>query len=339
MQKYTDLQSNHITGLDKIFEISWGFASTSILITSFELNLFDIIEDGIDNNEDISKYLQCDFQGLSSLLNALTGIGLLEKQAEKYTLPIIFKPYLLSNSPYFVGHIWKVHKKLNWDIWSKLTDSIKTGKPVIPLFSANGEDLWTVVIPYLNSIAINASKEISNYLKSRQIHGEAMLLDIGCGSGIYSQTIVQNCPHIKAIGIDQENVLKLARKQTKQLGLADRIDYIEDDIFKFDYQTEYFDIVLVSNILHGYNETDNLLLLNKIFNSLKPNGLLIINDFIINKNNKILLPLLLSLQFHLTGNGKSFELEELKQLMLSSGFQIHDYQDIPGPFSMLVCNK
>lgn len=334
-----DINTDNINSLNNILDLSWGFAKTGIIVTAFELNLFDQINKGNNTLLSLSQKLKCDFKGITLLLDALHGMKLIEKEHNTFSIPALYLPYLVSNSPFYIGHVWKVHKHLNWDTWSKLTESIKTGAPVTLLFSSNQDQIWNIVIPYLDSMAKNCAREIAQFVKSRISKSETHLLDVGCGSGVYSQIILKSNPNLHGIGIDQKNVLSIARKQTEDLDLLDRLSFIEGDIFDIDYGTSVNDIVLLSNILHGYNDEECLILLRKAFNSLKPGGLLLINDFIISEHNKTLLPLLFSIQSYLVGSGRTFSLNELKQLTQSTGFIDSVYIEIPGPFSMLACKK
>jgi ubiquinone/menaquinone biosynthesis C-methylase UbiE len=341
---FLDFRSNSVEsqGLDKIMDLAWGFSRTGTLIAALELEVFDCLYEGYQKPEEIAEKLDCSLEGIKILLEALVGLELLDKNGnDTYTLPQDTTTYLVKESPSYIGHLWKVHKYMNWSLWSQLTEGIKTGTPRKNLFSFQKDKLWEIIIPYLNSLAYPVASSIVRILAEKNIEGNFSVLDIGCGSGIYSQAIAKDHPNSRIVGVDQENVIKLAEGQAKKLGIEHQVEYLDRDIFEMDFAEE-FDIVILSNILHGFEREKNLKLLENSCHFLKNDGLIIINEFVSSDDIKArtnLLPLLFSLQFFLVGKGQVYGISDYCNWLKDTGFTEIECHSVPGPTSLLLGTK
>lgn len=318
-----------------LLDLSWGFANTRVIITAFELSVFDCIDKGFNTVNKLSEKTACDEKGISLLLNVLNKMDIIEYDTD-IKLNTKLEPYLLSDNELYIGDVWKIHNDLNWEAWSNLTHSIKTGEPSNKIFNANNDEIWEIIMPYLNSIAKNCAKDISRYINEQYRIGKTkkLLLDIGCGTGIYSNYIVRNNKDLNAIGYDQDTVLKIAQKQNNEI--KDKLSFKEGDFF----EAKFFDsnYILLSNIIHGYSESENELLLKKCYNALEHNGEILLNDFFIQDNDDIF-PLLFSLHSFLIGNGESYNINLIYKLLKKIGFRKIKTIKLKGPFTLVTAKK
>ncbi len=73
------------------------------------------------------------------------------------------------------------------------------------------------------------------------------VLDVGCGSGVYSIDFVRRGAG-RVVGVDfSGNMLKIARQEAEQHGVADRCDFIQADFLEFDLK-EQFDISIAMGV-------------------------------------------------------------------------------------------
>lgn len=92
------------------------------------------------------------------------------------------------------------------------------------------------------------------------------VLDLGCGYGWHDRYAVENGAS-QVIGVDlSEKMLTVAKEKTS----SKKIEYIQDDISKIDFEEDQFDIVLSSLALHYVESFDDLV--KKISKYLKSNG-------------------------------------------------------------------
>lgn len=99
------------------------------------------------------------------------------------------------------------------------------------------------------------AKNVAPVLAARvSLEGVRTLLDVGGGSGIYSIAWLRRHPTLRAIVWDRPEVLKIAREMAEQYGVADRLECITGDMFVDPIPAA--DVVLLSNILHDWDEPD-----------------------------------------------------------------------------------
>ncbi|MDL0297824.1 class I SAM-dependent methyltransferase, partial [Clostridioides difficile] len=108
------------------------------------------------------------------------------------------------------------------------------------------------------------------------------LLDLGCGPGLYAEKFAQK--GYKVTGIDfSKRSINYAQNRNKETNL--NINYLFQSYLNMNYNEE-FDLSTLIYCDYGALSTENRrLLMEKIYDSLKPGGKLILDVFTINKYN------------------------------------------------------
>ena len=104
-----------------------------------------------------------------------------------------------------------------------------------------------------------------------------MLLDVGGGTGIYAIAYLQLYTELRAIVWDRPEVLKVARELAESHGVADRLQCVPGDMFA-DPVPPGADVMLLSNILHDWDEPECRVLVNRLATALPGDGRLLIHD-------------------------------------------------------------
>jgi SAM-dependent methyltransferase len=86
-------------------------------------------------------------------------------------------------------------------------------------------------------------------------------------------------PTLQGLVIDQS--VAVARRLIRQQGLADRLKVRTGNLFTLPLATG-FDVALLSNVLHDFSEKENLRLLRRVYQSLRPGGKLFIVEYFLN---------------------------------------------------------
>jgi ubiquinone/menaquinone biosynthesis C-methylase UbiE len=86
------------------------------------------------------------------------------------------------------------------------------------------------------------------------------ILDTGCGFGAVPVEIAKSFNNVEIIGIDlAEPLLNMAESLAEQCGVADSIRFIEGDVYKLDFESDSFDVVINSFMIHIVEEPITML--------------------------------------------------------------------------------
>jgi len=121
------------------------------------------------------------------------------------------------------------------------------------------------------------AKNVAPVLAARVPLSDAnVLLDVGGGTGIYAIACLQKNPLLRAIVWDRPEVLKVAAEMAVDYGVSDRLQCRAGDMFT-DPVPEA-DVVLLSNVLHDWDEPVCQELIGRCAERLPSGGKLLIHD-------------------------------------------------------------
>ena len=165
------------------------------------------------------------------------------------------------------------------------------------------------------------------------------LLDIAGGSGIYSCALVANHPHLRASVFEKKPVDRIARESIAKRGYAEKVSVIVGDMFTDAWPTG-FDVHLISNVLHDWDEEPVRKLLAKSHAALPAGGALIIHDVHINaeKTGPLHAAEYSALLMNIT-EGKCYSVGEMRGYLGELGFEWMDYQPTSVGRSFILAKK
>jgi len=244
------------------------------------------------------------------LLDALSGMGLLQKKQGHYKNRSIASRLLVSDSPYYQGDIIK-HADALWHKWTDLDDVMKSGSP------SRGSRSHKSFIMGMHNLSVLKAKDIVSNLGLR---GVKRALDLGGGPGTYSIELARK--GVEVTLFDTPDTIKIAKKVIGN-GRGDKnlIGFIGGDFLTDDIGQDY-DLILVSQILHMFAEGANLRLLRKCKKALKKKGRVVVQEFLINsERTHPLWSSLFSVNMLVnTDGGRTYTPEEIKTWLLRLGF-------------------
>jgi ubiquinone/menaquinone biosynthesis C-methylase UbiE len=132
-----------------------------------------------------------------------------------------------------------------------------------------------------SKISGDQNKHWTEYVYNKYLSEKNHIRLLSPGSGVSSPELkFASYPAFEEITcIDlADKPLKVAESIAFENGFTN-ISFIKNDVNSLDFLPDYYDIVLFNSSLHHFKDIENLLL-NKITGSLKPEGLLIINEFV-----------------------------------------------------------
>src|SRR3990172_4421576 len=197
-----------------------SFASARVILTANHFRIFDHLEGRGKTAIAVSKVLASDGRATEVLLNSLTGLGLIEKKADRYRNTALASKYLVKGKPRYQGDILNHYETL-WDNWSGLNTVLKTGRP---FRKAHNHESFILGMHNLASLKV---KEVISHL---DLKGVKRLLDLGGGPGTYSMAFARK--KMEVVLFDFPDTLKIARTLIKKAGLEEHIRLLPGDFTK-----------------------------------------------------------------------------------------------------------
>ncbi len=314
----------------ELLSLARSFMPSRIMLTAFELGLFDCLSKGRRRAGKIAADLETDIRATEILLDALVSLDVLTKHGECYELGEEARKLLVPGEPHYIGddlgHVCGL-----WEPWSNLTQVLRTGRS--PVRRSKPETRLNLTLA-MKRQAKSAAPRIAALLDGEKIN---TMLDLGGGSGQYAIALAQRCPRLRTVLCDlADQALKLAKADVEDAGLEDRINIRKANFFTEDIGSDY-DLVFISSILCTLSEEKILLLLKKVKQSLKGGGRVVIRDYMLDetKTAPSTAALFSVCMLAATPEGRVYSSDELRNWL--GDLEFEDVHRIPmPPMSLMI---
>ena len=148
------------------------------------------------------------------------------------------------------------------------------------------------------------------------------VLDIAASHGMYGIAAARRNPGAHLVALDWAPVLEVAAENARAAGLGDRFSTIAGSAFDVDLGADY-DLILVPNFLHHFDQADCVRFLRKVFAALRSGGRVAIVEFVPNPD-RISPPEAAGFSLVMLGTtpaGDAYTFAELCEMLEQSGFQ------------------
>jgi hypothetical protein len=174
------------------------------------------------------------------------------------------------------------------------------------------------------------------------LHKVTDLLDVGSGPATYPIAFCRRWLTLRVTVFDFPGTLALTRRYIQDAGLADRIELVPGD-YRTDEIPGRYQMIFLSNIIHGEGPEENRSLLKKLAAVLEPEGRIIIKDHIL-EDSRINPPLgaIFSLLMLLaTEAGRCYAFREVAEWLEVAGLKKITRLDLPHPLtsSLITAEK
>ena len=320
-----------------LFELFRGSYATELLTAAVaHFRLFQAISDTGTTTDALRTKLGLDRRPFVVLTTALRAMNLLHQSGDKWELTELAREHLLPGRPHFVGDY--IGLAAESPGVKEMVERLRTNRPA----NTAADDGGTAFI-YRDGLESAMERESSARHLTLALAGRAknvaphlaqvvdlsqaqLLLDVGGGTGIYSIALLQRFPQLRAIVFDRPEVLKIAAEFATQHGVADRLTCQAGDMFA-DVLPAGADAILLSNILHDWDEPQCAELVNRCAAALQPKGQLLIHDVFLSDTLDGPLPIALysAALFTLT-EGRAYSAAEYRQWLTAAGLRPHAVQ-------------
>jgi SAM-dependent methyltransferase len=305
----------------EVLSMAEGFLQSSVLFALLKLRVFERIDQGSTTLQELAADLHVRPETLSRLLNAGVVLKLLESKdgfnfsiapsCQRVLSPSAGEHYLgdwISTLDYFRTPLLKLDEAV-----------LNSGPTIDPSTHLWGDEEHTRDFTLaMHNYASLRGKELADFLSTA---GCKSLLDLGCGPGTYAFHLGMRNPSLELYLLDHSVVLETAKVVQARYSLKNEIHYLPLDALKDDVPGSY-DMILVSNTLHGLGENASRTLIKRLYSSINHGGSLVIQaQYLRDDRLGGRWPIFLDLiMLCVTDSGRNHSPEETKHWLEEAGF-------------------
>lgn len=301
-----------------LMEISGSYWQTCTLHAAVELDIFSLLGHRSLTAGEIKTAIGGSERGVTPLLNALTAMELLKRQGDTYANTEEGLGLLSRESPRYIGHILLHHHHLMAS-WERLAEAVKTGAPQRTRASWDDESVRESFLMGMFTLAMQLGPRIAEIV---DLSGCRTLLDLGGGPGTYAIHFCLKNPQLQAVVFDLPTSKPFAERTIGRFGLEERIRFAGGDFIRDDLTGRY-DVIWLSQILHGEGPESCEAIIRKAVSVLAPNGKMLIHEFFLNDTlDSPLFPAIFSLNMLVgTPEGRSYSEGQIRTMMEKAGIR------------------
>ena len=261
-----------IKTFDDFRDVLSGYRLPRIILAAHELDIFTVMGTNSWTMPALARAMQVSQRGLTVLCRNLAMSGLLIKKGAQYRNGRLAASLLNADHPAYRGSYVSLLTS-HWDDWVRLTESVRTGKPL----EQHGPDdpeyrrrfTWA-----MHHRTMESAPQIAPQIR---LKGVKTLLDLGGGPGTYALAFLADNPGLKATVCDRPAALEVAKEIAATHKAGTRLSYLPLDLLAEPIPGAY-DAIWYSNVLHIYSAEENQALFHRAKAALNPGGRLIIQD-------------------------------------------------------------
>jgi SAM-dependent methyltransferase len=256
-------------------ELMWlanAFSESQTLLAANDLDVFTVIGSAGRTADEVARRCKADPEGMFLLLNALVGLGLLTLRKGRYYNTRLARRHLDRRSPKAISNLlWLLGH--HWKDWTDIPQALRHGRPGWDPITATPEFRRRFSLAMHERSLILAESTVATLRlppKARRF------LDLGGGPGSYAIALAKRYSRVHGVVLDQ--TVTVARQLIRKHRLQHRLEARQGSLFTADLGSGY-DAVLVSNVIHDFNEKENRTLLKRVRDALCPGGKVFIVEF------------------------------------------------------------
>lgn len=287
------------------------------IYAAVELGVFEALRDTALSAPMVAERQHLDPEATGLLLRSLVAFEYLEQRGELYQLNRKSRGLLRDAPNGLWGFtLWNAHQ---WKTIAQLEHLLETGEGVDLHGSLNDPELWARYQRAMLEIARLQAKSLAGKIPVPK--GARRLLDIAGSHGLFAAELVRRHPGLTAEVIELENALAAARELAREEGIADLVSHRAGDLRRDNLGRDEIDVVLLSNILHHFKADENVDLLRRVNQCLKPGGQVAIWEIDVPASgSKADIGDLGALFFRLTSNSRAWRADDYAAWLREAGF-------------------
>ena len=278
----------------RVYDAYIAGRQSAALAAGVHAGLFDRLDEATEGltPDQVAEAMGWSPRGARSMLVALVAMGLVTANAEqRHRLASDAAAYLVKDRPGSLAGL------IELEVQSFLSPSALLEALAQNRATAYGdEDPWEAherdpekarkFTAAMHAISERPAAALAELLaETGELAHASRLLDVGGGSGALSIALARTHPALECVIWDLAVVGPIAEQYARAAGVSEHVRAETGDMFREPFPKGY-DAVLLSQILHDWDETQGAQLLRKAHDALPPGGRILIHEKLVDDDGK-----------------------------------------------------
>jgi predicted O-methyltransferase YrrM len=329
---------------EDVSQLAFGFMASKALFTALHVDVFTVLADGPKTSADISKKTGIPANRITTLMTALTSVGLVDRSDDEiYANSPGAEAFLARGAKYDFGDYLRYQIDRQMYPFLQQLNEVMDGS--LDPDAVDSYQHWmadpkqaTIYSEAQHAGSLGPGKTLARLV---DLKGAKSLLDIAGGTGAMTIRLLEANPDLTATIIDFPNVSELGWRFITDAGMVDRVRYIPGNALQIAWPTEQ-DAILMSYLFSGIPGGELPRMVSDAFASLAPGGRFMVHDFMVD-NDRQGPPMAALWQLQhmaFTPDARSVTPGWLIARMEEVGFQdIQEHEMVPGLTRLVVGTK
>jgi len=327
---------------ERIMQLSWGYAPPLILEAAIRHRVFDVLDAGPKNIDELHAATGASLRGLAAIANVMVALDFLAKDEQgTFTLTPESAAFLVRTKPGFMGGLILHLSNQLIPKWLEINEIVATGVPASRVNQQDaGSAFFEQFVVDIFPMSYPAAKTLAAHFRFNSAPQPISVLDLAAGSGVWGIAIAQSSPQVRVTAVDWPAVLSITEKTVAKFGLSDRFKFSAGDLLSADFGSGH-QVATLGHILHSEGEARSRDLLAKTFDALASGGTIVVAEFLVNKErtgpvNGLIFAVNMLVN---TEHGNTWSFEEISSWLTDAGFVNPRTVDAPGPSPLILATK
>lgn len=273
-----------------LWDCALSFMHSQMLLTAEDVGVFDCLDEAPRTAEDVAEATGLPPDSARRLLTGLCALDIVERRPDgRYVNGPEAETQLVSGKPDYIGDMFDHVREVLYPSWGNLEEVLRANGTATDGAAEDGvpsenvyddPDSLRSFMEGMHTITYGSAKNFAAH--APELEEVDHIVDIGGASGAFLIALAEQFPHLEGVIYDLGPVRPIAEDFIRDSGLEDRISFQEGDFFNYPIPSGR-DAYSLGYILHDWDEDAGSLLLSKIADAIRPGGLLIIGESLLNE--------------------------------------------------------
>lgn len=327
---------------EDVSKIAFGFMASKALFAGLHIDVFSFLAQGPKSATEIAAETDVPANRITTLLTALTSIGLVDRNDANYSNAPAADMFLSRESKYEFGDYlrYQIDQQM-YPFLSQLNEVIEGSLDPSAVDSyqhwMSDPEQASIYSEAQHTGSLGPGRTLARLI---DLSDAKKLLDVGGGTGAMSIRLLEAFPDLESTIIDFPNVAEIGWRFIAKAGMVDRIRYIPGNALQAEWPTEQ-DAILMSYLFSGIPGSEVPRLVDYTFDCLADGGHILVHDFMVedDRSGPPMAALWQLQHMAFTPEARSVTPGWLMERMKEVGFvDIREEEMVPG-MTRLICGR